>query len=118
MKSRSKTAAPAASLVVMFSQNDKFEQPLVGTVTVWNRVPLELFTPLRIAYAVPLCGNDPVLRVTCPLKVHGVVPVSNPGLTIVLVHPPPVPACDTPKFKPAIVIEPFRESEEVLAATE
>ena len=48
MKRRSKTDAPAASLVVMFSQNDRFVQPLVGTVTVWNRVPVELFTPLRI----------------------------------------------------------------------
>jgi hypothetical protein len=50
--------------------------------------------------------------------VHGVVPVSNPGLTIAFVHPPPVPACDTLCVKPAIVNEPLLESEEVFAATE
>src|SRR5215213_6728257 len=88
MKRRSKTEAPAASLVVMFSQNCRFEQPLLGIVTVWNRVPVVLFTPLKTAYAIPLCGNDPVLRLTWPLNVHGAVPLSNPGLTIVFVHPP------------------------------
>ena len=101
----------------MFSQNWRFEHPL-GTVTVWNNVPLELFTPLRIAYAVPLCGNEPVLRVTWPLNVHGVVPVSNPGLTIAFVQPPPVPACETLCVKPAIVNEPLLASVDVFAATE
>jgi hypothetical protein len=50
--------------------------------------------------------------------VHGVVPVSNPALTIALVQPPPVPACDTLCVKPAIVNEPFLEVEIVFAATE
>ena len=67
---------------------------------------------------MPLCGNDPVLRVTWPLIVHGVVPVSNPGLTIVFVHPATLPVCETLNVKPAIVIEPFLESDEVFAATE
>ena len=58
-----------------------------------------------------------MLRVTWPLIVHGVVPVSNPGLTIVFAHPPPVPACDTLCVKPAIVNEPLL-AEEVFAATE
>ena len=79
---------------------------------------MELFTPLRIMYAVPLCGNDPVLRVTWPLIVHGAVPLSNPGLTIAFAHAPPVPACDTLCVKPAIVNEPLLEAVEPFAATE
>ena len=59
-----------------------------------------------------------MLRVVDPLITHGDVPVSNPGLTIKLEPPPPVPACVTVKVWLAMVIVPLRDVLAVLAATE